>query len=142
MLTNSEIIQSKTLEACQNFIHAVNGKNISQIVLSLSESTVFSNSQGKEIKGRDNVLRAWMKYFELFPDYYIDAENLIEDGNTIVILGYSGGNYKNMKKEDCQWRLPSAWKVKLEDSQITCWQVYTDNMVPFEIIKRNMSNGH
>lgn len=136
------MVQSKTLETCQNFIHAVNGKNISQIVLSLSESTVFSNSQGKEIQGRDNVLRAWMKYFELFPDYYIDAEQMFENEGTVVVLGYSGGSYKNIKEDDCQWRLPSAWQVKLENSsQISRWQVYTDNMVPFEIIKRNMNNG-
>lgn len=141
MLTKSEAVHSKTFSTVLNFIQSVNNQSITQIVLSLSEETIFCNSQGKEIRGKDNVLRAWMKYFELFPDYYIDAEHILEKEGVVLITGHSGGTYKNLKDDDCRWRLPSAWKVQLENEQIILWQVYTDNMVPFDIIKRNMSKG-
>lgn len=138
---NSEVSQSKTDVVIRDFIEAINKQNITQIVMTLSESTIFCNSQGKEITGKENVLRAWMKYFELFPDYTIEVDQTIHNAHTIVILGHAKGSYKNSQKETDQWKLPSAWKATIENEKVALWQVYTDNMVPFEIIKRNM-NGN
>jgi hypothetical protein len=142
MVSNAETFQSKTSELIVAFVEAVNHQNITKIVMGLSENTIFCNSQGKEISGKENVIRAWMNYFELFSDYYIEVDQIIENDHTAVILGYSGGTYKKSVDDLDKWRLPSAWKVKLNNSEIAQWQVYTDNMVPFEIIKRKMrGNG-
>jgi len=139
MVSNAETFQAKTDELIFSFVEAVNNQNITKIVMALSENTLFCNSQGKEIVGKENVIRAWMNYFELFPDYYIEVDHIIENEHTIGILGYSGGTYKKSVNDLDKWRLPSAWKVKLNKREIAQWQVYTDNMIPFEIIKRNMN---
>jgi hypothetical protein len=35
------------------------------------------------------------------------------------------------------WRIPAAWKAIIKDNKINHWQVYADNIIVMEIIKRN-----
>jgi len=124
-------------EVIKNFIQAINEQNISQLVSYLSEDHVFTNSSDKKIMGKELVIRAWMKYFELFPNYNIKVEHIMINETDLGVFGNSSGTYKNLEGDQNRWELPSAWKVKIADGQIKEWQVYTDNMVPYEIIRRN-----
>lgn len=141
---SSKTATLNSVELVNSFIEAINNQNITQIITLLDEDHLFINSQDKKLSGKENVIRAWLKYFELFPDYHIEAEQIVASDDMIAIFGYSSGTYKNLadKSNLNYWRLPSSWKVSVQNSLITKWQVYTDNFVPFEIIRRNNMNGH
>lgn len=135
--TNGQSTISEALSTINAYVEAINQQNITQIITLLAEDHVFTNSQDKKLMGKEVVIRSWLKYFELFPDYHIEIENVINNGETIGLFGYSSGTYKGSSDQSDFWKLPSAWKVAVNENLITEWQVYTDNMVPFEIIRKN-----
>jgi ketosteroid isomerase-like protein len=93
--------------------------------------------------GKDNMRQGWIGYFALFPDYKIEINEILEKGSLICMFGYASGTYKNLINEDNSnhWRIPAAWRAIVKDEQIKLWQVYTDNIIVMDIIKKTNKNG-
>jgi len=36
------------------------------------------------------------------------------------------------------WRIPAAWRAIIRNNQVLTWQVYADNIIVMEILKRNV----
>lgn len=121
------------------FIEAINLHSLSGILDLMHDDHTFTNSQGKTIKGKEELVRGWLKYFELFPDYHIEVQETIQNGSLVAIFGYASGTYKSLaiNREDNFWRLPSSWKAEVQDGKVLKWQVYSDNLFPFNIISKN-----
>lgn len=122
-----------------DFIDAINDTDINGIIDLMSKDHVFVDSQGNKATGKDLLKQAWTGYFELFPDYRIEIEETFEKDSLICILGYASGTYKNLQNEknSNHWRIPGAWTAIVSDNKISKWQVYADNIIVMEIVKRN-----
>ena len=123
----------------KDFIAAINNANIEKICSLMTDDHIFIDSQGNKMIGNDNLKKAWIDYFSLFPDYKIEINETFEKDSLICILGYASATYKNLKNGDNSnhWRIPAAWKAIIKDNKVKHWQVYADNIIVMDIINKN-----
>lgn len=128
------------LKVVRDFIESINSANIDRIYNLMNKDHEFIDSQGNKMIGNDNLKKAWIGYFGLFPDYKIEITDILQNDSIIVMLGYASGTYKsNNSSSDINnhWRVPASWKVIVVGDKIKLWQVYADNSVVIDIINKN-----
>lgn len=131
------------LKVVLDFIESINTANIDRLYNLMTNDHVFIDSQGNKMVGNENMKKAWIGYFGLFPDYKIEVTDTLQNDSIIVMLGYASGTYKTNKKSSDNsnhWRVPAAWKAVVSDNKIKFWQVYSDNIKALEIINKNKPN--
>ena len=121
------------------FADAINHADIDGILDLLTEDHILIDSHENKMSGKENLRQAWISYFELFPDYKIEVNEILEKDSLLCILGYASGTYKNLKNKDNRnyWRIPVAWTAIIEDNHLKQWQIYADNIIVMDIINRN-----
>jgi len=124
-------------QVVRDFVEAINEHDLDKIISYLTEDHKFVNAHGKSITGRENMKGAWKGYFQFFPDYNIEIEEITENDSIIGIFGISRGTHWKAKKrkKDSSWELPGAWKAVIENDKIKLWEVYCDTKVPYDIIE-------
>jgi ketosteroid isomerase-like protein len=122
-----------------DFVEAINSANVDKIYNLMADDHLFIDSRDNRVVGKENMRQAWIRYFELFPDYKIEIFEILEKDSLICVLGHAGATYKNLKNENNSnyWRIPIACTALVKDNQINAWQVYADNSLVLEIINRN-----
>lgn len=87
----------------------------------------LTDSWEKKVEGRQKVIRAWEGYFNLFPDYFIEIDQIMGNENLWIVLGHA----RNLGSDPHRnWRLPACWKVEVRNDQVHKWQVYCDTQIP------------
>jgi len=122
-----------------DFIEAVNAAHVDKMYDLMAVDHQFIDSQDNKIVGKEQMRQGWIGYFELFPDFKIEINEMIENGFLIYMFGYTSATYRNLVNADNSnhWRIPAAWRVLVENDKIKIWQVYADNIVVMDIINRN-----
>lgn len=122
-----------------DFVNAINNIDIDRINRLMSENHLFIDSQDNRMNGKEKMKQAWIAYFAMFPDYKIEINEIFEKDSLICIIGYASGTYNGIQDENNTnyWRIPAAWTAIITDNQIKQWQVYADNIIVAEILKRN-----
>jgi ketosteroid isomerase-like protein len=122
-----------------DFIDAINCSNVDKMYALMATDHLFIDSQDNKMSGKDNMRQAWIEYFDLFPDYKIEINEIFTRDSVICMFGYASGTYKNLINEDNRnyWRIPAAWRAIVKDDLIRLWQVYADNIIVLDIINRN-----
>ena len=122
------------------FIDCINAHDVEGLAELMSDDHTFIDAHGNQVSGKEKMSAGWRGYFEWFPDYYIEVNDVFEGdvsdrGQTFALFGFAGGSFKG-KQSEC-WRLPAGWKASVIDGRVTLWQVFADTKIPFEIIERN-----
>lgn len=128
------------LNVIHDFIESINSASIDSIYSLMTKDHEFIDSQGNIMIGNDNMKKAWIGYFGLFPDYNIEITDTLQNDSIIVLLGYASGTYKtnnNNSENNNHWRVPASWKAIVVGDKIKLWQVYADNSVVIDIINKN-----
>jgi ketosteroid isomerase-like protein len=128
------------LKIVLNFIESINSANIDNLCNLMSNDHVFIDSRGNNMVGKDNIKKAWIGYFGLFPDYKIEITDTLQNDSIIVLLGYASGTYKTNNKNvdnNNHWKVSASWKAIVVEKKIKLWQVYADNSVVIEIMNKN-----
>jgi ketosteroid isomerase-like protein len=120
-----------------DFIDAINAANMVALAALMSDDHVFIDSQNNRVEGKDAMKDGWEGYFQLFSDYHIEVNEIIADDSNVYAFGYASGTY--LGNSDNFWKIPAAWKAIVEGGKIRQWQVYADNSVVIEIVKRNLA---
>jgi ketosteroid isomerase-like protein len=125
---NNEII------AC--FVDAINRHDVLDLLGYMTDDHVLIDAYGQEMTGHKSLAEAWYTYFKWFPDYKIELQEIICGNDVYALFGYAEATYQGEKLEtnDRHWRLPVAWKVKIAEEKISCWQVYCDTKIPFSVM--------
>jgi ketosteroid isomerase-like protein len=123
-----------------DFIGAINRADVDGILNIITDDHILIDSHDNKMTGKDNLRQAWIGYFELFPDYKIEVNDILEKDSLICILGYASGTYKNLKNKDNSnyWKIPVAWTAIIKDNHIKQWQIYADNIIVMDIINKNI----
>ncbi|MGP8217360.1 MAG: nuclear transport factor 2 family protein [Bacteroidia bacterium] len=122
-----------------DFADAINEHNVELITGMMTDDHTFIDAHNNKVTGRETMKNGWAMYFQWFPDYKIEIDEIYVNGDSIAALGFASGTYKGIAAKDNinYWRLPAAWKAVVEKGKIKLWQVYADTRIPFDIIERN-----
>jgi ketosteroid isomerase-like protein len=122
-----------------DFVEAINTADVSRMLDLMTDDHLFIDSQDNRMTGKENLKDAWTGYFNLFPDYKIEINEIFEKESLICMIGYASGTYKNLKNKDNTnyWRIPAAWTAIIEENHVKQWQVYADNILVMDIINKN-----
>src|SRR5438105_3632154 len=144
---------NKVKDTVLAFIDCINAHHVEALAELMSDDHTFIDAHGNQVSGREKMTAGWRGYFEWFPDYHIEVNEVFarrnalesddasaiveprEDGETFALFGFAGGSFKG-KQSEC-WRLPAGWKASVIDGRVTLWQVFADTKIPFQIIERN-----
>lgn len=107
----------------QSFVEAINQQNLPEIIQLMSEDFCFVDTWGK-IENKEQMKTGWQGYFDLFPDYFIEMEEYVENADFSVVIGKASASYQGNK--DKYWEIPACWKVVVKENQIQLWQVFCD----------------
>ena len=67
------------IKVVETFIAAINRHDLSGLSSLMTEDHTFVDPAGRKISGRENMMAGWKGYFQMFPDYEIQAERLLAD---------------------------------------------------------------
>ncbi len=112
-----------------SFINRINQHDVEALTAFMSKNHLFVDSLGNSVKGRKKMAEGWTGYFTLFPDYHISVTEMFQRGSTFAVLGTASGTYtpRGKSKNDNKWRVPAAWKARVEGNQVSEWRVFADN---------------
>ena len=120
------------------FIDRINAHDVEGLANLMTEDHRFIDPYGNEVAGKENMTAGWRGYFEMFPVYSIEVNEMFAEGNMFGMFGFAGGSFKG--NTDASWRLPAAWKAVVKEGRVELWQVFADTKIPFEIIERGSSS--
>lgn len=130
-MTNQETILA--------FIDGINAHEFDAIAELMTDDHRFIDAHGNEVVGKEKMTAGWRGYFEWFPVYSIEVNEIFEHGDTFAMFGFAEGSFKG--KPDASWRLPAAWKAIVKDGRVALWQVFADTKIPFESMSEPPAAG-
>jgi catechol 2,3-dioxygenase-like lactoylglutathione lyase family enzyme len=113
------------------FIARINAHDAAGIVALCTPAHVFTDSLGNRLTAGAALLRGWSGYFELFRDYRIGIEHTASQGDTVLVSGSAQGSHAGSGRA---FRIPAAWRARLEGDLIAEWQVYCDNKPVYDLL--------
>lgn len=120
------------------FEQRINARDPAAIVSLLTADSVFVDSLGNRVEGREKLRAAWEGYFRMVPDYAISHEEIFSHEDTVAVFGSAGGTFSQdgqIRKENI-WRSPAAWRALVKGGKIAFWQVFADNEPIRAIMRR------
>jgi ketosteroid isomerase-like protein len=121
-------MDSKEIAAVKSFIAAINQRDASQLSKLMTSDHTFVDASGRAHTGRDKMTQGWNDYYRMFPDYTIEAEFILQDGDLVAAFGSAAGTYNGKRGlvPENRIEMPAAWKAIVKDGKIKLWQVYAD----------------
>jgi len=116
-------------EIAEKFVRAINAHDTDGLTELMSSDHVFVDSLGNRAPAA--VMRGgWQAYFRIVPDYWIRVDQIVSDGNLILMLGSAGGTFvpKSATLQPVnQWETPAVFRALVNQGRVTEWRVYCDN---------------
>src|SRR5580692_9409716 len=96
------------VETVLHFLDSINQRDAAKLAQAMTEDHVFIDSRGNTVRGREKMQAGWRGYFALCPDYWVDHERVLSDGNVVAVFGAAGGTIavKGQLLPENQWRTP------------------------------------
>ncbi len=112
------------------FIEAINAHDVALLADLMSENHTFVDASGTQRSGRDTVTSGWRAYHNMFPDYRLHVDSIIQDGPVFAIFGTTSATYRGHVLGG-----PTAWKAVVEQGRVKVWQVYADYTETWRVLK-------
>ena len=132
-------MSSKEILIFKAFVNAINKADLEELNKLMSEDHIFIDSAGTKDEDRENMIKGWKTYFEMFPDYKIEIEDIIQGKEIIGAFGTATGTYKGKRGLVPQnvIKMPAAWRAVIKDGKVKLWQVYADWTEGMKIIEED-----
>ena len=113
----------------KRFVDAINAHDVDGLTKLMSSDHVLVDSLGNKFPA--SALRSgWQQYFTMVPDYWIEVDQIVQDGEVIFLCGRAGGTFTpnggTMKPEN-KWKTPAVWRALIKNGKVAEWRVYCDN---------------
>lgn len=119
------------------FLGRINAHDVDGLAGFLTVDHVFIDAHDTVHEGKQTMRESWTEYFKLFPDYKVEVEHMLGEGNMVAVFGYASATYKGPEAgPENFWRLPGAWKAVIAQGKIKLWQVYCDYKIIYDIIQK------
>jgi len=119
------------------FVDHINSHDTASLANLVAEEFLFVDGLGQEVRGWRKMDLGWKGYFELFPDYSIQVDDVFAQGAAVGLFGHAQGTFAvggELPKEN-HWKIPAAWKAVVRDKLVAEWRVYADNEPVWKIMK-------
>ena len=119
------------------FVDHINSHDTASLANLMTEDVLFVDGLGQEVRGWRKMNLAWKGYFELFPDYSIQVDDVFCQGSVAGLFGYAQGTFAvggEMPAEN-RWRIPAAWKAAIREGLVAEWRVYADTEPVWKIMR-------
>jgi len=119
---------SNRIKIVEAFIGAINRRDPAEISELMAEDHTFVDPAGRIVSGREDMIAGWRAYFQMFPDYKIQVENILANKTLVAVFGSASGTYNGKRGlvPANKIEMPAAWKAVVENGKIKLWQVYAD----------------
>jgi ketosteroid isomerase-like protein len=136
-------MSSNECHVVEAFIAAINRRDLSELSSLMAEDHTFVDSAGGIHSGRATMTTGWQHYFQMFPDYKIQVENLLADEDLVAVFGSASGTYNGKRGLVAENRITmsAAWKAAVENGKIKLWQVYADWTEGCKIMEEDKRTG-
>ena len=118
-------------EILRQWLAAINSHDVTALAALMAADFAFVDSLGNRVDGARYMEPGWRSYFTMCPDYWIRAEHVMTEGDTLLVAGEAGGTIDGES-----WRTPAAWKAVIRDNTVFEWQVFADNKPVYEILQK------
>jgi predicted SnoaL-like aldol condensation-catalyzing enzyme len=98
------------------FNECINTQNICGISDLMTEDHRFIDRAGMMVSGKESMTNAWIRFFELFPEYQNTFER-VETHNNFVIL-YGHATWKKGDDPD-----HAIWTATIENDLVAEWRI-------------------
>jgi ketosteroid isomerase-like protein len=95
----------------------------------MTDDHVLVDATGDAATGHAALEEAWLGYLNRFPDYRIELERVLEDGETAVAIGTASATAPLGP-----WRVPAAWKAVVRGGRLAEWRVYSDTKTVYDLL--------
>ena len=65
------------------FIDCINAHHVEGLAELMSDDHTFIDAHGNQVSGREKMTAGWRGYFEWFPDYYIEVNEVFEERDAL-----------------------------------------------------------
>jgi ketosteroid isomerase-like protein len=117
------------VETFLQFVRAVNVHDVKSVMALMASDPLLVDSLGNRVHGAPSIEAGWRGYFTMCPDYWIQTDDAIAEGGTVIAVGHAGGTIDGVA-----WRTPAAWKAVIRDGGVAEWHVFADNKPVYEIL--------
>jgi ketosteroid isomerase-like protein len=119
------------------FVDHINSHDTASLANLMTEDFLFVDGLGQEVRGWRNMDLGWKGYFELFPNYSIQVDDVFAQGAMVGLFGFAQGTFAvgNQMPKENSWRIPAAWKAVVRDGLVAEWRVYADNEPVWKIMR-------
>jgi len=113
----------------QKFVKAINAHDTDGLTKLMSSDHVFVDSLGNRFPAAA-MRSGWQEYFAMVPDYWIKVDQIVSEGNAVILFGSAGGTFApkgGVMKPGNKWETPAAWRALVKKGRVAEWRVYCDN---------------
>ena len=118
-------------EVVGRFLAAINFHDVDSLTALMTDDFLFVDSVGNRVNGAATMTGGWRAYFSMCPDYWVRADDMIANGDALLLSGEAGGTIDGVS-----WKIPSAWKAVVSDDRVREWRVFADNTPVYEILAK------
>jgi len=98
------------------FNECINNQDLNGL---MSDDHAFIDSEGNSTRSKQEMIRAWKQFFEMYPKYRNTFNRVQSRENNVAILGYAYWSEK--KPYD-----PVLWTAAIVNDLVQEWRVYAD----------------
>jgi uncharacterized protein (TIGR02246 family) len=111
-------------EVVLRFVEHANAHDVDGLVALMADDHVFVNAAGETTRGRDAVEEMWHAYLAWLPDYRIDVERVVAEGDVVAICGSIHGT--PAENPAATWDIPAAWLATVRGDRLSELRIYVD----------------
>lgn len=136
-------MESREITTVRAFVGAINKGDVAELSGLMTEDHTFIDSGGTVESGRDTMTKGWQKYLQMFPDYKVEIESVLQEGDLVAAFGSASGTYNGRRGlvPENKIEMPAAWRAIVEDGKIKVWQVYADWTEGYKVIDEDNAQG-
>ena len=112
------------LSLVQQFVACINAADVAGITNLMTEDHRFIDATGTAHAGRQQMSAGWTQYFGMFPDYHIEIESAVVEGDVVAAFGWASGSFHGESGK--AWKFPASFRGTVRDGRMAEWRVYAD----------------
>jgi ketosteroid isomerase-like protein len=101
------------------FNECINKQDIQGLSSLMTDDHVFIDSSNEVHKGKDFMVKGWIEFFRLYPDYVNHFLIVESRDHLVLVIGYSTCSYKPLDG-------PALWTAETENDLVAEWRVFLD----------------